>query len=67
MFKFGTVPFTHTDTTIKKYFKEMHNYMQQYNKTLVEDGIEAVLNGYASQNLFLYYIMYYEIFILNFF
>ncbi|EEB15817.1 glutamate receptor, ionotropic kainate, putative [Pediculus humanus corporis] len=45
MFKFGTVPFTHTDTTIKKYFKEMHNYMQQYNKTLVADGIEAVLNG----------------------
>ncbi|KAK6630957.1 hypothetical protein RUM44_003129 [Polyplax serrata] len=45
MFKFGTVPFTHTDTTIKKYFKEMHNYMQQYNKSLVADGIDAVLNG----------------------
>lgn len=45
MFKFGTVPFTHTATTIKKYFKEMHSYMQQYNKPLVADGIEAVLNG----------------------
>lgn len=26
-FKFGTTPFSHTDSTISKYFKEMHSYM----------------------------------------
>lgn len=26
-YKFGTTPFSHTDSTLSKYFKEMHNYM----------------------------------------
>lgn len=28
-FKFGTIPYSHTDSTIHKYFKEMHYYMKQ--------------------------------------
>ncbi|XP_065211910.1 glutamate receptor ionotropic, NMDA 2B isoform X2 [Planococcus citri] len=42
--KFGTVPFSHTDSTISKYFKEMHAYMSQYNRTAVKDGVDAVLS-----------------------
>ena len=45
MIKFGTVPWTHTDSTLSKYFKEMHAYMKYYNKNNVADGVEAVLNG----------------------
>ncbi|XP_017872011.1 PREDICTED: glutamate receptor ionotropic, NMDA 2B isoform X2 [Drosophila arizonae] len=44
-FKFGTIPYSHTDSTIHKYFKDMHYYMKQYNKTSVADGVAAVLNG----------------------
>ncbi|XP_017062954.1 glutamate receptor ionotropic, NMDA 2B isoform X2 [Drosophila eugracilis] len=44
-FKFGTIPYSHTDSTIHKYFNVMHNYMRQYNKTSVADGVAAVLNG----------------------
>ncbi|XP_058827198.1 glutamate receptor ionotropic, NMDA 2B [Topomyia yanbarensis] len=43
--KFGTIPWSHTDSTISKYFKEMHYYMRQYNKTSVADGVAAVLSG----------------------
>lgn len=28
-YKFGTTPFSHTDSTISKYFKEMHSHMGQ--------------------------------------
>lgn len=45
MFKYGTIPWSHTDSTISKYFKEMHMYMRQYNKTTVQEGVDAVLNG----------------------
>ncbi|XP_046659792.1 glutamate receptor ionotropic, NMDA 2B isoform X4 [Homalodisca vitripennis] len=45
MFKFGTMPFSHTDSTIKKYFYEMHSYMRQFNKSSVMDGVVAVENG----------------------
>ncbi|KAI8128311.1 NMDA 2B, Glutamate receptor ionotropic [Lucilia cuprina] len=44
-FKFGTIPYSHTDSTINKYYKEMHYYMRQYNKSSVADGVAAVLNG----------------------
>lgn len=26
-FRFGTIPFSHTDSTIAKYFETMHNHM----------------------------------------
>lgn len=29
-FKFGTIPYSHTDSTILKYFKSMHVYMSSY-------------------------------------
>lgn len=45
MFKFGTTPFSHTDSTIKRYFAEMHAYMRNYNKTSVQEGIAAVNSG----------------------
>ncbi|BFG00561.1 glutamate receptor ionotropic NMDA 2B [Drosophila madeirensis] len=44
-FKFGTIPYSHTDSTIHKYFGNMHLYMKNYNKTSVADGVAAVLNG----------------------
>ncbi|XP_019890234.2 glutamate receptor ionotropic, NMDA 2C [Musca domestica] len=44
-FKYGTIPYSHTDSTINKYYKEMHYYMRQYNKSSVADGVAAVLNG----------------------
>ncbi|XP_076634854.1 glutamate ionotropic receptor NMDA type subunit 2 isoform X2 [Colletes latitarsis] len=45
MFKFGTIPWSHTDSTLAKYFKEMHAYMKAFNKTSVAEGIEAVISG----------------------
>ncbi|XP_065160773.1 glutamate receptor ionotropic, NMDA 2B-like isoform X2 [Atheta coriaria] len=45
LIKFGTIPWSHTDSTISKYFKEMHNYMSKYNKTTVVKGVDAVLTG----------------------
>ncbi|XP_028045100.1 glutamate receptor ionotropic, NMDA 2B isoform X6 [Monomorium pharaonis] len=45
MFKFGTIPWSHTDSTLAKYFKEMHSYMRAFNKSSVADGIEAVVTG----------------------
>ncbi|KYN08766.1 Glutamate [NMDA] receptor subunit epsilon-2 [Cyphomyrmex costatus] len=45
MFKFGTIPWSHTDSTLARYFKEMHSYMRAFNKTSVADGIEAVVTG----------------------
>lgn len=45
MFKFGTIPWSHTDSTLAKYFKAMHAYMSVYNRTTVVEGIEAVRSG----------------------
>ncbi|XP_015178930.1 PREDICTED: glutamate receptor ionotropic, NMDA 2B isoform X3 [Polistes dominula] len=45
MFKFGTIPWSHTDSTLAKYFKEMHTYMKAFNKSSVAEGIEAVISG----------------------
>ncbi|XP_020280170.1 glutamate receptor ionotropic, NMDA 2B isoform X3 [Pseudomyrmex gracilis] len=45
MFKFGTIPWSHTDSTLAKYFKEMHSYMRAFNKSSVAEGIEAVITG----------------------
>ena len=45
MLKFGTVPWTHTHRTISKYFKEMHAYMENFNKNTIAEGIESVRNG----------------------
>jgi len=45
MLKFGTVPWTHTESTIKKYFSTMHSYSKKYNKSVVADGVDSVLNG----------------------
>lgn len=27
-YRFGTIPFSHTDSTIMKYFENMHQYMK---------------------------------------
>ncbi|CAH1400005.1 unnamed protein product [Nezara viridula] len=43
-FKFGTIPWSHSDSTLKKYFKEMHAYMRPFNRTTVTSGVEAVVN-----------------------
>lgn len=43
--KFGTIPWSHSDSTIAKYFKEMHYYMRKFNKTSITEGVSAVLSG----------------------
>ncbi|XP_044751863.1 glutamate receptor ionotropic, NMDA 2B [Coccinella septempunctata] len=45
LIKFGTIPWSHTDSTIAKYFKDMHNYMKQFNKSTVLEGVTDVLSG----------------------
>nr|QHN69191.1 ionotropic receptor 10 [Sirex nitobei] len=45
MFKFGTIPWSHTDSTLARYFKEMHAYMKTFNKSTVAEGIDAVISG----------------------
>ncbi|XP_033610685.1 glutamate receptor ionotropic, NMDA 2B isoform X5 [Cryptotermes secundus] len=45
MYKFGTIPWSHTDSTLSKYFKPMHAYMKNMNRSTVAGGIEAVLSG----------------------
>ncbi|CAH1283217.1 unnamed protein product [Diabrotica balteata] len=45
MIKFGTIPWSHTDSTIAKYFKEMHAYMQPYQRSNVIQGVADVLSG----------------------
>ncbi|XP_024086175.1 glutamate receptor ionotropic, NMDA 2B isoform X2 [Cimex lectularius] len=45
MYKFGTIPWSHTDSTLKKYFKEMHSYMRPFNRTSVTGGVDSVING----------------------
>ncbi|XP_034944082.1 glutamate receptor ionotropic, NMDA 2B [Chelonus insularis] len=45
MFKFGTIPWSHTDSTLSKYFKEMYSYMKNFNKSNVNQGIDAVKSG----------------------
>ncbi len=43
--KFGTIPWSHSDSTIAKYFKEMHYYMRKFNQTSVSKGVSSVLSG----------------------
>lgn len=50
--KFGTIPYSHTDSTIAKYFKEMHWYMRKFNKTSVSEGVSSILSG--SLDAFIY-------------
>ncbi|XP_057321766.1 glutamate receptor ionotropic, NMDA 2B isoform X2 [Microplitis mediator] len=45
MLKFGSISWSHTDSTLAKYFKEMHSYMRNFNRTNVLKGIESVING----------------------
>lgn len=45
MFKFGTVPHSHIDSTIHKYFPEMFNYMKSFNRTTVQEGLSSLLSG----------------------
>lgn len=45
MIKFGTIPWSHSDSTLAKYFKEMHSYMKQFNRTNVLQGVGSVLSG----------------------
>ena len=47
MYKFGTIPWSHTDSTLSKYFAPMHAYMRNQNRSSVGEGIEAVLSGYV--------------------
>lgn len=50
--KFGTIPWSHSDSTMAKYFKEMHYYMKKYNKSSINEGVAAVLSG--SLDAFIY-------------
>ncbi|XP_031346916.1 LOW QUALITY PROTEIN: glutamate receptor ionotropic, NMDA 2D-like [Photinus pyralis] len=43
--RFGTIPWSHSDSTIAKYFKDMHSYMRLYNKSTILEGVAAVLNS----------------------
>ncbi|XP_071522705.1 glutamate receptor ionotropic, NMDA 2B-like [Panulirus ornatus] len=51
-FKFGFVPFTNTETILSKHQMEMFQYMKQYNKTNIADGIRAIKKG--EQDAFIY-------------
>ena len=50
--KFGTIPYSHSDSTMAKYFKEMHYYMKKFNKTSISEGVASVLSG--SLDAFIY-------------
>ena len=43
--KFGTVPWTYTEGSIKKTNPTMYEYMKNFNKTDVMQGINAVKRG----------------------
>ncbi|XP_050443554.1 glutamate receptor ionotropic, NMDA 2B isoform X1 [Adelges cooleyi] len=45
MFKFGTVPHSHIDSTIHRYFPEMFNYMKSFNRSTVQEGLSSLLTG----------------------
>ena len=44
-FRFGTMPFGSTSETIRIAYPQIFNYMQQFNRESVVDGVEAVKNG----------------------
>ncbi|KAG7296048.1 hypothetical protein JYU34_021144 [Plutella xylostella] len=50
--KFGTVPWSHTDATLAKYFPEPHAYMSKYNRSTVSAGVASVLT--AELDAFIY-------------
>lgn len=45
MFKFGTVPHSHIDSTIHKYFPEMFGYMKSFNRSTVQEGLSSLLTA----------------------
>lgn len=45
MFKFGTVPHSHIDSTIHKYFPEMFSYMKSFNRSTVQEGLSSLLTA----------------------
>lgn len=45
MYKFGTVPHSHIDSTIHKYFPEMFNYMKNFNRSTVQEGLSSLLTA----------------------
>ena len=47
MYKFGTIPWSHTNSTLSKYFRPMNKYMNDMNRSTVAEGVEAVLSGYG--------------------
>nr|APF30038.1 ionotropic glutamate receptor NMDA 2A [Homarus americanus] len=51
-FKFGFVPFTNTETIMAKHEHEMFQYMRQYNKSNINQGIKAIKKG--EQDAFIY-------------
>jgi len=44
-FKYGTTPFTSTETNLKKNYKDMYRYMTAYNKADVNEGVKAIKDG----------------------
>ncbi|XP_015372673.1 PREDICTED: glutamate receptor ionotropic, NMDA 2B isoform X2 [Diuraphis noxia] len=52
MFKFGTVPHSHIDSTIHKYFPEMFSYMKSFNRSTVQEGLSSLLT--AELDAFIY-------------
>ena len=51
-YKFATILHGSTDTNIKLNYRKMHDYMKQYNRTNVTDGIKAVKDGWEINILF---------------
>lgn len=41
-YKFATTPFSHTDSTISKYFKEMHSYMLTWVKSMFTNALSNI-------------------------
>ncbi|OQV24439.1 Glutamate receptor ionotropic, NMDA 2C [Hypsibius exemplaris] len=44
-FRFGTIPFGSTSETIRQAYPQIYNYMQQFSRPTVAEGIEAVKIG----------------------
>lgn len=44
-FRFGTIPHGNTWAVLKQNKKEMHDYMKQFNRSTVQEGIKAVKRG----------------------
>lgn len=51
-FKFATVPDGSTETNLRNNYPAMYDYMKQFNRSKVEDGVKAVKDG--DINAFIY-------------